>query len=159
MKTLTKLLTISSLICLGLSSSKYVKAQKPQESSGVAIVYLSSHLNLRKVSLEIDSVKNYNFCVDSIKTDFKLKTSYLKLLEEEEVPLPPVKTFIVTKNKNQEQIVIPLNFKNGYSYDEDSESSIKNEIKKYVKEPFKLTEPVDYGSKEMFLEIIQTKRK
>ncbi|MDP2672734.1 MAG: hypothetical protein Q8O84_02895 [Nanoarchaeota archaeon] len=158
MKNLTKILTTTALAAtLGLALPNEVKAQKP---AGVAIAYLSSHLNLRKVSLEIDSISTYALCIDSIKTNFKAKVPYMNLINGRDFLLPPAKTFFLTYNKNKEAVIIPVNFNFEGSYiHKDSEAAMRKELKKYVKESFKLTAPVDYGSEEMLGEILQTKRK
>ena len=158
MKTLTKLLAGTFLAAtLGLALPNEVKAQKP---AGVAIAYLSSRLNLRKVSLEIDSISTYDLCIDSIKTNFKAKVPYMTLLKGGAFLLPPAKTFFLTYNKNKEAVVIPVNFNfEGAYVHKDSEAAMRKELKKYVKESFKLTAPVDYGSEEMLGEILKTKRK
>ena len=66
----------------------------------------------------------------------------------------PTESVIVRKTE-KEMIVVPAITDGGYNFSKDSEKEIEKQVREFIKEgKIRISDPVEYGSSEMFLELV-----
>lgn len=146
MTSLTKLLTGTALATT-LAFNSYSQSLK-----NAIIAYVSVQDKKNETVFNVDSLKSYNlsFIIE--------KTSFLDILmggkPKDDKPDAQTKLYIVRKTEKNTR-VIPAITEGGYDFSKDSKKEVERQVREFIKEEkIFITDPVNYGSGEMFMEIV-----
>jgi len=146
MKTLNKLL-FGTALATALTFNSY-----SQTTKNTLVAYVSFQDEKKESVFNVDSIKPYglSFSVEKISIMDLIMGKKLKDLKSEIKP----KLYIVRKTE-KEMIVVPAITDGGYNFSKDSEKEIEKQVREFIKEgKIRISDPVEYGSAEMFLELV-----
>ena len=145
MKTLNKLL-FGTTLATTLAFNSYSQGPK-----NTIVAYISVNEDKKYDFFNIDSLKPYgiSFAVE--------KTNLLDLMmsgkPKKDNSGTQIKLYIVRKTKNETRVV-PTMLEGEYDFSKDSKKEIEKQVKEFIKEEkISISDPVKYGSGEMFMEI------
>ena len=145
MKTLTKILTGISLAA-GLTFNSYSQIPK-----NTILAYVSVQDKKDKTVLNVDSLKSYNLSFEVEKTNmFDL---IMRGRPKDDKSGTKIKLYIVKKTEKG-TLVIPTITEGGYDFSKDPKKEIEKQVREFIKEEkISISDVVEYGSGEMFMEI------
>lgn len=148
MTSITKLLTTTALAAT-LASNSY-----SQNIENVIVAYASPQDKKTKTRFYVDSLKSYNLYFDVEKINFM---DYLMKGKKPKEFKSEARLYIVRKTE-KEILVIPTTLEGGHDFSKDSKEKIKKEVREFLKdEKVTISDAVEYGSAEMFLELDEEK--
>lgn len=146
MTNLNKILTGTALAA-SLSLNSY-----SQDIKNTIVAYVSAQDEKDETIFNVDSLKAYGL-------SFKVKKENLLDLimagkPKEDKSDAKTKLYLVRKTEKDTRI-IPTITEGGYDFSKDSKKEIEKQIKEFIKEEkMNISNPVKYGSGEMFMEIV-----
>ena len=146
MKTLKNLL-FGTALATALTFNSYA-----QEPKNTIVAYISVQEEKNENIIKVDSLKSYNLSF-AVEKDNALDLMMGKKPKENKSK-NNIKLYIIRKTKNETR-VIPMILEGDYDFSKDFKKEIEKQVRVFVKdEKISVSEPVEYGSSDMFMEII-----
>lgn len=146
MTSLTKILTGTAL-ATALSFNSY--SQTPKNT---IVAYVNVQDEKNKTILIVDSLKSYGLSFEVEKTN--LLDLIMRGKPKDDESGTKIKLYVVKKTKKG-TLVIPAITEGGYDFSKDSKKEIEKQVREFIKdEKINISDAVEYGSGEMFMEIV-----
>jgi len=149
MKTLNKLL-FGTALATALTFNSYA-----QEPKNTIVAYISVQEEKNENIIKVDSLKSYNLSF-AVEKDNALDLMMGKKPKGKETKYEDKTKLYIVRKKENETLVIPTITEGDYDFSKDSKKEIEKQVRMFVKdEKISISEPVEYGSSEMFMEIME----
>ncbi len=148
MNSLTKLLAGTALATT-LTLNSY-----SQNIENVIVAYVSIQDKKTKTRFNVDTLKSYNVYFEAEKTDFlDFIMRGMGGKSESNESGTKIKLYLIKKTE-KETLVIPTILEGGYDFSKDSKKEIEKQVREFIKEEkISISDAVNYGSGEMFMEL------
>ncbi|MEK6823447.1 MAG: hypothetical protein AABY06_00270 [Nanoarchaeota archaeon] len=149
MKNLKKLLTGTAL-ATALAFNSY-----SQNLKNTLVAYVSIKDEKKETIFNIDSLKSYDisFTIEKVNM-FDLLMKGMKVKPNKEKSDTKIKLYLIRKTEKETRI-IPAITEGGYDFSKDSKKTIEKQVREFLKdEKISISDAVEYGSGEMFMEIV-----